>query len=249
MALSLAIPLSRAAEARLRAPQRRGSFRLLDAARMRMALLSVADDLGQARIFWLVDLKTHIVEDARFLAFGSLASHPLADLFCERVRGQSVEAAAEIAADELEASLRDEPGTAAFGEAGREPLAFLGQLQAKALAALPQLQVPPEPQTPIRYQRKREVDWDDHDRTWLPLTLMRKILKIQQVGSRALHERLGLGEVAWSIEGLHDDFRLVVRFDKGEGAVIPADERPTATLVLQSALRNDIHPALAVEEG
>ena len=49
-----------------------------------------ADHQGQARLSWLVDLSTQVIEDARFLAFGSLASHPLMDAFTELARGRTI---------------------------------------------------------------------------------------------------------------------------------------------------------------
>jgi NifU-like protein involved in Fe-S cluster formation len=78
--------LSQLATARLRTPRCRGAFAPIDAARRQLGLLAVSDDQGQARIFWLVDLATQVIEDARFLAFGSLASHPVADAFTELAR-------------------------------------------------------------------------------------------------------------------------------------------------------------------
>jgi hypothetical protein len=75
--------LSRVAEERLRHPRTRGVFAPIEAARRQLGLLAVADDQGQARIGWLIDLDTKTVADARFLAFGDLASHPIADAFTE----------------------------------------------------------------------------------------------------------------------------------------------------------------------
>jgi len=241
--------LSQAARRRLRAPLRRGVFRDIDAARAQLGLLSVADDRGQARIYWLIDLNTQVVEDARFLAFGSLASHPVADRWSELVRGMSVEEACEIPLERIEADLRDDPDQAAFGEAGLEPLAFVHDLQQRALQALPGVRLLPKPKEVERYQRKREADWDEHDRDWLPLSLMKKVMRVQEVAAAAIADHIH-HKVAWSIEGLHDDFRVVVDFssEDPDAAVLPAEERPTVARMIEEALRGAIHPALRVEE-
>ncbi|MDA3961283.1 MAG: iron-sulfur cluster assembly scaffold protein [Planctomycetota bacterium] len=237
--------MSDQARQRLRKPLRRGSFRPLDAARAEFGLLTVADTQGQARIYWLIDLNTQVVEDARFLAFGSLASHPIADCWTEQLRGQSVEAVCHMAAADIEAALRDKSGTPAFGEAGLEPLNFISELQALALAALPSVKLLPKPVEVERYQRKREQDWDEQDRVWLPLSLMKKIMQVQDLAGKALSERLNRSDIAWSVEGLHDDFAVVVKFG-GTGWMPPEDEQPTLVLFIQSALQNAIHPAITV---
>ncbi|MHC5067463.1 MAG: iron-sulfur cluster assembly scaffold protein [Planctomycetota bacterium] len=238
--------LSPAAAARLRAPQRRGTFRDLDAARAQLGLLTVADGAGQARIYWLIDLNTQVIEDARFLAFGHLGSHPLTDLWMERCRGTSIDAACAITAAELEASLRaaaDQPALAGCD------LAFIADLQERARAALPAVQILPKPVEVERYARKREQDWDDHDRSWLPLSLMKKIMAVQDSAGRALSTRLGHSDIAWSVEGLHDDFHVVVSFaTDGDGFIVPTDDRATVALFMQEALRSDLHPGLTVAE-
>lgn len=233
------------AQRRLRKPLRRGAFRDIDAARSQFGLLTVADTGGQARIYWLVDLNTHVIEDARFLAFGSLASHPVADVWTERIRGLSVEAACAMPLEEIEALLRERPAVPAFGEAGLEPLNFVAELQDLALVALPQVRLLPKPVEVERYQRKREQDWDEHDRAWLPLTLMKKIMQAQDAIGPALRERLGR-DISWTVEGLHDDFRLVVAFTGSHAP--PADERPTILAFMQEAAHAALHPAIVVEE-
>ena len=239
--------LSQQAERRLRNPLRRGVFRDIDAARAQFGLLSVADHQGQARIYWLIDLNTQIIEDARFLAFGDRASHPIADCWSELVRGRSVEEACSLELDDIEAALRDDPESPAFGEAELYPLAFITDLQQRALQALPSVKLLPKPVEVERYQRKREADWDDADKAWLPLSLMKKIMQAQQVIGTGLAERLGRSDVDWSVEGLHDDFRVVVAFGKKDGYAPPADERPTVLAFMQEAARS-IHPAIVVEE-
>jgi NifU-like protein involved in Fe-S cluster formation len=231
--------LSRAAEARLRQPLRRGTFRPRDAARRRLGLLTVADGDGQARIYWLVDLASQRIEDSRFLAFGELTSHPVADAFCEEVRQRTVAEACALPAGAVELVLRDDPGVPAFGDAGLAPLAFLADLQARALAALPAVELLPAPVEKIVYQRKREADWDATDRSWLPLSLLRKVGKADAVIAKALAEHAP--GASHRIDGLHDDFRVVLRLD---GVV--ADQAPTLGLFLASALRQ-IHPGITVE--
>jgi NifU-like protein involved in Fe-S cluster formation len=233
---------SAAALARLRKPRTRGAFAPIDAARRQLGLLAVSDDLGQARIFWLVDLATATIADSRFLAFGDLASHPVADAFTEAVRGRSVPDACRLGADQVEALLRDDPRTPAFGEQGLQPLAFLRQLQDLAEAELPRLVLLPKPVEKQSYQRRREADQSDADKAWFKLSLLKKIARVDAIASRVLRERLH-GEATLSIEGLHDDFRIVVKLTG-----LAPEQVPTALQLIRDALDSEVHPDLVVEE-
>lgn len=229
-------PLTAAAERRLRQPRHRGAFRTLDAARRQLALLAVSDGEGQAAISWLVELPARRIADARFLAFGTLWSHPLADAFTELVRGRTVEEACALDPASAEALLRDDPARPACGE--RE-WGFIADLQRRALAAVPHLAVPPKPAEKPVYQRKRQQDWDERDRAWLPLSLLKKIAAVDAAIARVLAERAP--QARHRVEGLHDDFRVVCLLE-GVGEA----ERATLALFIGSALR-DIHPQLTVE--
>lgn len=232
--------MSAKARERLKAPRTRGAFQPIDAARRQLGLLAVADAQGQARLSWLVDLPTQSIADARFLAFGALASHPVADLFTELVRGRPVVDACRLTAEQVEALLRDDPATPAFADQGLEPLAFIRDLQERALAELPGLQLLPKPEERQVYQRKRKQDWNDADTRWFNLSLLRKISRVDAVAARVLQERLGRG--TYTIEGLHDDFRVVVIF-----AGLATEEIPTVAQFIQDALRGEVHDQLVVD--
>jgi NifU-like protein involved in Fe-S cluster formation len=234
--------LSQAAANRLRKPLRRGAFRPIDAARRQLALLTVADEQGQSRIYWLVDPPSRRIEDARFLAFGDLGSHPVADAFCEAVRGRTLDEMTAISLESLEAALRDEPNAPAFGDAGLAPLGFVRELQVLAVAAAAAgLTVPPKPIEKQVYSRKREADWDQQDRAWLPLSLLRKIARVQQAVDAVLAAHTGRALRA-EISGLHDDFRCVVRFSG-----LQAEEVPTLARQVEDRLKAAVHPGLVVE--
>lgn len=238
--MSATIPamLSTAAQDRLRKPRTRGAFLPVDAARRQLGLLSVADDAGQARIYWLVDLATGTVEDSRFLAFGALASHPLADAFCELARGRTVADACALSREQIESLLRDDPLTPAVPEGAA---AFIGDLQVRALAALPEVALLPKPVDAPSYVRKRRQDWDDADRAWLPLGLMQKMQRVQEAAGRVLAERFPARAVSAEITGLHDDFLVQVAFSG-----LAAEQIPTAARFLEDAL-HALHPALRLE--
>jgi NifU-like protein involved in Fe-S cluster formation len=227
---------------RLRKPRTRGAFAPIDAARRQLGLLAVSDQQGQVRIAWLVDLATGTIADARFLAFGDLASHPIADVFTESVRGRTVVDACRLTAEQIEALLRDDPLTPAFGERGLAPLAFLRDVQDRAEALLPTVVLLPKPVEKQSYQRKRQADWSDADRGWFQLGLLKKIARVDVVATRVLRERLH-SAAGISIEGLHDDFRVVVRFTG-----LTPEQVPTVLQLIQDAVRTEIHPDLSVEE-
>ncbi len=232
--------LSRKADARLRQPRCRGSFLPVDAARRRLALLSVADGLGQARISWLVDVATGEIHDSRFLAFGNLASHPLADAFSELVRGRTVHDACGVSLTQVESLLQDAPGDSACGQPIEEVGAFILDLQARALAALPELVVlPPPPDTAAPYQRKRVQDFTDVDRAWLPLPLLKKAATVDQQVQRLAEERLP--GVRLRTEGVHDDLQVVL-----SATGLTDEQIATAEALLGEALRGLIHPQLSV---
>ena len=159
--------MSAKALARLRKPRTRGAFAPIDAARRQLGLLAVSDAMGQARIFWLIDLPTGTIADSRFLAFGDLTSHSIADAFSESVRGRTVADACRLSAEQVEALLRDDPLTPAFGELGLQPLAFLRELQDLVEAELPKVVLLPKPVEKKSYQRKREADQSDADKACL----------------------------------------------------------------------------------
>ena len=240
---------SSAAHQRLTTPLRRGQFRPLDAARAERALLVAGDGSGQGRISWLIDMAGHVIDDARFLAFGSLASHPLLDAWSDQIKGLSIDEACAITVDQLESSLRDQPEQSAFGQDLGKAGDFLADLQSRIQAAVPTLKVLPKPVEVERYQRKREQDWDAYDQAWLPKSLMKKIAALQQLGDQTLAERLNQSDIAWSIEGLHDDFRVVIDLNKvvSGKTLLSSEKHDTARMFLQEAFRS-IHPHLSVEE-
>lgn len=229
-------PLTRAAEARLRAPRTRGAFRPIDAARRQLGLLQVADAGGQAAVSWLIDLEQGRVADARFLAFGSRWSHPIADAFTQLARGMTVSEACAIRPATVEGMLRDEPGAAACPES---ELAFIPDLQARALAALPAVKLLPKPVEKQVYQRKRQQEWSEADKTWLPLSLLKKIKTVDDAVKRVLADKAPAA--SHRIEGLHDDFRVVCIVSG-----ISDSEKQTLGLFVNSGLKT-IHPDLTAE--
>jgi NifU-like protein involved in Fe-S cluster formation len=241
--LTPAVPLSAKAQARLRKPRTRGAFQPIDAARQQLGLLAVGDDQGQARIFWLVDLPSATISDARFLAFGDLASHPITDAFTELARGRTVKDACLLTAEQVESLLRDDPMTPAFGELGLAPLAFLRVIQDRAEAELPNLVLLPKPVEKKSYQRKRQADWSPADEAWFKLSLLKKIAAVDKITANVLRERLN-AEAKLSIEGLHDDFRIVVKL-----LGLSPEQNPTAIQLIQDALKTQIHPDISVEEA
>ena len=234
--------LSRVAEERLRHPRTRGVFAPIEAARRQLGLLAVADDQGQARIGWLIDLETTTIADARFLAFGDLASHPIVDAFTELCRGRTVAEACALSAADVEAKLRDDPATPAFGAMGLKPLSFIRDLQRRAAAVLPTVVLLPKPVEKQVYKRKRELDWSAADKTWFALSLLKKIGRVDSISGRVLRDRLH-GEAKLSIEGLHDDFRIMVKLTG-----LAPEQVPTALQLIQDALKTEVHPDLSVVE-
>lgn len=229
-------PLTRTADERLRRPRTRGSFRPIDAARRQLGLLQVADGDGQAAISWLIDLEQRRVADARFLAFGGPWSHPAADAFTQLARGMTVDEACAISPATIEAMLRDEPGTTSCPDS---ELAFIPDLQRRALAALPLVKLLPKPVEKQVYQRKRQQDWSDADKRWLPLSLLKKIKAADDAVKRVIADKAPAA--SHRIEGLHDDFRIVC-IVTGVGDA----EKQTLGLFLNSAVKA-IHPELSVE--
>lgn len=210
----------------------------IDAARRQLGPLTVGND--QCRIYWLVDPTTTVIEDARFIAYGELSSHPIADVFTESVRGRTVADACRLSREQLEVLLRDDAGTPAFADL--KPFSFIADLQAKAEAALPAVVVPPKPDEKPVYQRKRKADWTDADAAWFGLSYMKKIERVDAVMRDVLHSRLEDRSVGWDITGLHDDFRVVIRFKR-----LKAEQVPTISQFLEDALRGRVHAQLSVE--
>ena len=229
-------PLTKAAAARLRAPRQRGAFRPIDAAKRQLGLLQAADAEGQAALSWLIDIDQQRVTEARFLAFGSTWSHPVADAFSQLARGLTVAEACAIRPATVEAMLRDEPGVPACPDS---ELAFISDLQRRALAVLPLVKLLPKPVEKQVYQRKRQQDWSDADKTWLPLSLLKKIKLADDTVKRVLADKAPAA--SHRIEGLHDDFRIVIVVTG-----VSDSEKQTLGLFVNSGLKA-IHPDLVAE--
>jgi len=223
----------------VRRPRQRGIFQPVDAARRELALLSVADALGQARIYWLIDLPTQTIHEARFLAFGSRASHALADAFCELAIGRTIVDACRLTCEQIDGVLRDDPTTPSVPP---DDLLFIPQLQALAEAAIPTLALLPKPLEQAVIPAKRKEDWNEQDRQWIPLSLLKKISRVNSVVDASLKSRLGAGAPAFRIEKLNDYFRVQLKI-----LTLPSDQIPTVTQLLQDALRSEIHPQLEIE--
>jgi NifU-like protein involved in Fe-S cluster formation len=233
---------SQKARARLRKPRTRGAFQPIDAARQQLGLLTVGDDQGQVRVFWLIDLTSNTIADARFLAFGDLASHPIGDAFTELARGRTVANACQLTAEQVDSVLRDDPLTPAFGERGLIPYEFLSVIQSRAEAILPTIKLLPKPVEKKSYQRKRQLDWTPADEAWFKLSLLKKIAAVDKIAMALLRERLH-AEAKISIEGLHDDFRIVVKLTG-----LQNEQIPTALQLIQDKLKADLHPDIIVTE-
>jgi NifU-like protein involved in Fe-S cluster formation len=229
-------PLSHKAQARLRKPRTRGAFMPIDAARRQLGLLSAADAQGQCRISWLVDLGTQVIEDSRFLAFGSLASHALADVFTESVRGRTVPDACRLTVEQIESLLRDDPLTPAVDPTDA---AFIPELQRLAEAELPHLKLLPKPAEVQAYQRRRQQDWDERDRAWLPLSLLKKYARVDAIAGRVLAERLGRAP-RYAL-AVHDDLQIHLDLEQ-----LPEEQVPTLGKLVEDTLRGELHPALVV---
>lgn len=214
----------------------------IDAASRQLALLSVANTNGDARLYWLVELPGLTIQDARFLAFGGLASHAIADAFSELVRGRTVADACRLSAEQVESLLRDDPATAAFPD-GSTALAFLRELQDLAEAEVPKLVLLPRPAGQVVYQRIRPAQWSPEDKSWLPLSLLKKAAAVEAVVARVLRERLG-HDVAHLVDGPHDDFQVTLRFSG-----LSTEQAPTAAALIQDALRSSLHSSMTVTVG
>ncbi|NRA38942.1 MAG: iron-sulfur cluster assembly scaffold protein [Planctomycetes bacterium] len=229
------------ARKRLRNPSCRGSFRPLDAARRQLGLLSASDDRGQTRFYCLVNLESKVIEDARFLAFGDLSSHPVADALTELMRNQGLEQALTINAEAVEKLLRGEQEHSFAGQ--QQAFEFIPSLQKNLAASFPSVKLLPKPVEKEVYARKREADWSDADKIWFPMSLLKKIGALQKCIKNLLLNKLKRDDFTWSIEGLHDDFRIVIKISD-----IAAEEKPTLLRFMEEALHENIHSGLSVEE-
>ncbi|MDR1452899.1 MAG: iron-sulfur cluster assembly scaffold protein [Candidatus Margulisbacteria bacterium] len=116
--LSLWEAYSQKVHDRMNNPRHGGSFTDKDA-RAQSCQLVVAD-FGDAscgdsiQLFWLVDPRTDVIKDARFLSFGCGTAIASADVMAELTIGRTVDDAARITNLDVEKALRDDPDTPAF---------------------------------------------------------------------------------------------------------------------------------------
>ncbi len=239
MTINALRPLNETMRQRLEQPLRRGAFRPLDAARQQLGLLTVADTAGQARIYWLVNLDSNIIEDARFIAFGSLLSHPICDAFMELAREHKLEEVCQLSIDDIATVLDCDSADI------KDEAAFIFEMQTLALAERPNLKLLPKPVEIERYQRKRDQDWDEHDKQWLPLSLLKKIAMVNKVLAPVIADRIGRPSLEWSVEALNDDFQLTISWTDNDNE-LHEDEKPTLARFCESAVQEHIHPAITV---
>ena len=227
-----------AVQERTKKPARRGAFRPIDAARRQLGLLTAGDSTGQARAYWLIDMDSQTVADARFLAFGELSSHAIADAYTDLVREKPVEEALQVGASAVQAALGAQP----FGTFDSDDLyGFIAPLTENLRAELPHVKLLPKPEEKPRYVRKREQDWTDEDKAWIPLSLLKKIGKAQKVLSVAVKKHFGTSDVSVSVEGLHDDFRIVVKIDG-----LQDDQKPMVVQFMSEAAHQELHGSCQV---
>ncbi len=227
------------AERRLRAPRHRGAIQPVDAARRQLALLSVADQEGQGRIYWLIELPGRVIREARYLAFGSRASHALLDGLCDLSVGAVVEDACRLRAEQVESLLREDPVTRAVPS---EDTAFLDALLEAAAAAAGHLEILPKPLEAPVFARKNEAAWDERDRAWFSLSYLRKVGKVDALIGRALRARFPQQPPTYRVDKLNDDVQVVIAIGGLE-----ADQLPTIAQVLTDALSSELHPQMRAE--
>ncbi len=108
---------SKKVQERMNNPKFRGSFTQKDADAKKLKL--IVADYGDAscgdqiQLFWLVDEKTNIIKDVRFLSFGCGTAIASADAMAEMCVGKSIDEASKITNIDVEKSLRDNPETPA----------------------------------------------------------------------------------------------------------------------------------------
>ncbi|GBR77491.1 Fe-S cluster assembly protein [Candidatus Termititenax dinenymphae] len=116
--LSLWEAYSQKVHDRMNNPRHGGSFTDKDAQAQNSKL--VVADFGDAscgdsiQLFWLVDTKTDVIKDARFLSFGCGTAIASADVMAELTIGKTVDEASKITNLDVEKELRDDPDTPAF---------------------------------------------------------------------------------------------------------------------------------------
>lgn len=230
---------SEAAFARLKSPRHRGAFFDDDAARRQLGLLTVAG--GQARLYWLLNLEGNVVQEARYLAYGDLASGPVADAFCEAAQGKRFEEACAIPLTEVAARL----GSAPFGEDDMAPFGFLNDLQIKLKEARPGVKLLPKPLEKAHYTRKPLDDMTDQDKAWLPLGLAKKLEMADGALKTDVAARLNMPPETLEITGLHDDLVIVLRFHRP----VAAEQMPTLLHFAEEVFRSRLHPDVVVTEA
>lgn len=108
---------SKKVQERMNNPRFRGSFTQKDADARKLKLIIA--DYGEAscgdqiQLFWLVDEKTNIIKDVRFLSFGCGTAIASADAMAEMCIGKTIDEASKITNIDVEKSLRDNPETPA----------------------------------------------------------------------------------------------------------------------------------------
>lgn len=225
--------LNQTLQARVMHPKCRGQWTEQDAAEKQLGLLKVGN--GEGKVYWLLDMASKKIDEAKFLSFGKLESLPILDFFSEYAKGKNFEEVCKISSEELRIE---------FGKEVIQGISFdfIQDIQQKAHIAFKDVKVPPKPEKKD-YRRKDKEDMDETDLNWLPLSAPMKISKLESLLRKTIVERSSYELEDVSIYHIAKDVEVTLSFaDK-----VPLEERSTFAKFFEEACKGELHPLLIVE--
>lgn len=238
--------LSQALTRAARAPLYRGAIFQMEADDKGMALIEAK--VNTLKIYALVDPDANQILETRFFTYGGPGFTALADQLCGRMVGKSVSELSEIATEQLEIPLRDQPDLPALAPDSPEMQSIPQLLQIlqsnypeKRMIALAARKAMESSQLRTSSAEGRA----EADKEWLALDTSERLRRIQTCLDKHVRQALNMDGGDIEIIELLNDTHLRVRY---QGACSSCGSSVGGTLIyIENQLRDFVHYNLTVE--
>lgn len=224
----------------IKKPLCRGKLTNIDSSETGFGLIDAGN--GEGKVYCLINPKTKIVENVRFLSYGKLETISILDLFCEQIKNSHIEAACALDAKYLKLKA-DEKFESDYLQL--EYFSFLKSIQENLLNAVPNMVITPAPEKGKEmYRRKDKKDMDEHDLKWLPLTAPEKITLCESVIIETLKTKTDLATSDVKLYNVQKDLQVIIEYDDN----VEISKRALVTAFIQENMHSQHHPQIQVSE-
>jgi len=224
----------------IKKPQSRGKLTSIDSSETGFGLIDAGN--AEGKVYCLINPKTKIIENVRFLSYGKLETISILDLFCEQIKSSHIEAACSLNTTYLKEKA-DEKFNCDYLQI--ENFSFLKNIQENLLNAVPNMVITPPPEKGKEgYRRKDKKDMNEDDLKWLPLTAPEKITRCENVISETLKNKTDLPGDSIKLYNVQKDLQVIIEYDNN----VELSKRALVTAFIQENMHSNCHPQIQVTE-